>query len=105
MSRVPKSIAWGVGLTAVMSGTAVVFFGLSDRVGTPGVSQVLYTVAMMAVVLLLPGSPLGLLAMNMHSAGFLVLAGIGDAVFYSFIAHRILARRTKKVNESLGPKQ
>ena len=90
---------YGIGFTAVMSSAAVGLFGLSDHLGAPLVSQVFYGLAVIAVIALLPGSPLGLLALNMHSAGFLVLTALGDVVFYSFVAHRVLTRRARRPDQ------
>ncbi len=105
MNPVQRSIAWGIGFTAVMSAAAVALFGLSDHLGTPVVSQVLYGLAVIAVIALLPGSPFGLLALNMHSAGFLVLTALGDVVFYSFVANRFLTRSARRPDQRVEVKR
>jgi hypothetical protein len=90
------SIVWGMGFTAVMFAAAAGLFGLSDHLSVPVIPQALFGLAVIAVIAILPGSPLGLLALNMHSAGFLVLTAIGDVVFYTFVAHSVLARRARR---------
>jgi membrane protein implicated in regulation of membrane protease activity len=75
-----------------------VLFGLSGYLNVPVVSQLFYGLAVIAVFALLPGSLLGLLSLNMHSAGFLTLSLLGDVAFYSFVAHRVLARRERSSN-------
>jgi hypothetical protein len=90
------SIVWGIGFTAMMFAAAAGLFGLSDHLSVPVIPQALFGLAVIAVIAILPGSPLGLLAFNMHSAGFLLLTAIGDVVFYTLVARSVLARRARK---------
>jgi hypothetical protein len=90
------SIICGLSITVAMFAAAAGLFGLSDHLSIPVISQFLFGLAGIAVIAILPGSPLGLLALNMHSPGFLVLTAIGDVVFYTFIAHSVLAKRARR---------
>lgn len=101
---VQKSIVCGIGFTAAMFTAAVALFGLSDHLSTPIISQVLYALAVLAVITILPGSPIGLLAFNMHAAAFLILTALGDVVFYSFVAYRVLTRRARRLEQEVEVK-
>ena len=96
MTPMQKSIAYGIGFTAVMSAAAVGLFGLSEHLSMPIFAQVAFALASLAVIALLPGSPFGLLALNMHSTEYAVLTLLGDVVFYSYVAHRVLTRKTRR---------
>jgi|SRR5579862_6567294 len=98
MKLSPIDIAWGLSFTISMFGTAELFFWLSDRIGAPVIPQIAFVLGMIAVIPLLPGCPLGFLSLNMHSIGFLLLTLIGDIVFYSFVAHRVLTIRARTHN-------
>ncbi len=86
----------------VCSGGGTVWtFGPLERSSSTAGS---FGLAVIAVIAILPGSPLGLLALNMHSAGFLVLTAIGDVAFYTFVAHSVLARRARRRHQETEAK-
>ena len=99
MSSMQRSLAIGISFTALMFAAAATLFGISDHLNMPLVSPLFYSMAVIAVITLLPGSPLGLLALNMHSAGFLILSAIGDVAIYSFVAYRVFFRRAGRSDE------
>jgi hypothetical protein len=64
-----------------------------DYLRIPVLTQLLEIIGGLAVIPLMPGAPLGVLSLNAHSTAFMVLALMGDVVFYSFIAHKLMKRR------------
>jgi hypothetical protein len=86
-------LALGLAATAVFMGLPTALMAAVDRFVAPESRNNLLLAASVLFLPALPGAPLGLLSLSFHSTGFVVLTILGDIVFYTWIARKVILRR------------